>query len=457
MPINPALIRRKLPENSVFKNIQRLYGDENAVKKLNNMKNNTSSLNKESNSPTSKKTVYFTEAKKTNVNNEPCFCPEEINNQNNSKESKLKNSFSNEVTKDDFQSILLKLKTETKDYIIVRSSLLNLLESLISNMPTKDHLKQMQENMMSMNDRIIQLDNLNRNKDKKIASLEKELTKKNNNISELENEIIQWRGNIDKLKVQIKTLSGYMEELEKREDKNNDLINDKNKKLDDYKNMLEDNKKEINGLMSKHDNEIKKIRYSLEECKKILEDRDITIENLQNKVKDLQKKNKELANKHKIELNNKKELIQKNQNIQKMLNDLKKNKDALYNKFKSDSLEYKKKIDDLNNDCVIYEKKLNDYQKLLQDKDANNKYQNIKINEQFKRMNGKLNSIENQLRKRDRDVDSLMSDVSNVEKRVKINEKRWNRVVRLTNKLYYTVHSRRNNNEGNNSSSGYSS
>ena len=111
-----------------------------------------------------------------------------------------------------------------------------------------------------------------------------------------------------------------------------------------------------------------------------------------------------------------------------------------------------KEVNKSNNDCTYNIEDIN-----LNNNNQKDKYQNIKINEQFKRMNGKLNSIENQLRKRDRDVDSLMSDVSNVEKRVKINEKRWNRVVRLTNKLYYTVHSRRNNNEGNNSSSGYSS
>jgi len=65
MPTKPAIIRKKLPESSIFKNIQNWYDNENNNKnKLINSKNNDISINKKVNSPINKKTVHFTEAKK---------------------------------------------------------------------------------------------------------------------------------------------------------------------------------------------------------------------------------------------------------------------------------------------------------------------------------------------------------------------------------------------------------
>ncbi|KAG4108673.1 hypothetical protein H8356DRAFT_9057 [Neocallimastix lanati (nom. inval.)] len=416
MPVNPTIIKRILPENSVLNNKKNLNNNENVDKKLDNLKSNTTPSNTKANSPINKKTIHFVEAKKINVNNEPHFSQEVIIKQNNVKESKLTVSYSNvytsEVTREDLLSILSKLKEEAKDYIIVRRSLLLLLEDLISKMPTKEHLKQMHQNMISLNDRIKYLDNLNNFKDKNIVSLEKELSSRNNNITELKKEIHQWKDNIEKLKSQIKELTDYVNRLEKRNEKNNEIINNNNKELDHYKNKLEDNKIEINSLMKKHDTEIKKIKYSIEECKNILVDRDSTIDQLQTKLKELQEKYDDLNNKHNIELNSKNELIQKNQSIQKMLNDLKQIKDNLSNKLKSDNLENKKKIFELNNECINYENRMKEIQNLLQNKE--NKLKDLKKN------NDELyDKFTSDIMKNKKKIDKLNNDCANYEKKLK--------------------------------------
>jgi len=355
MPITPSILRR-LTEGS--------HKNEKSILK----KNNASSSSKV-------KSVHFTVADKPE--SETCYCPEVLkyNDKALLKNALVDNKFinnsldilscmhANEVTKEDLETILNKLKGEAKDYIIVRSSLLNLLQDLISDMPTKQHLQEMQQNIIDMNDDIDRLNNLNASKDKKIMLLERELTIKNNNISELKNEIEQWIINIEDLKGQVRTLTKYMDELEEKEDRNNEIIKQNNEQINQYKNMLESSKREINSLMKKHDKEILKIRFSLEECKNILADRENIIDKLKGRVNDLRQKNKEISHKYNIEVSSNKELMKENQDIQQKVLDLQKDKEDMYNKFREDEANYQSKINELNNECVNYERKLTDCQK----------------------------------------------------------------------------------------------
>jgi len=64
MPVNPTIIKRILPENSVLNNKKNLNNNENVDKKLDNLKSNTTPSNTKANSPINKKTIHFVEAKK---------------------------------------------------------------------------------------------------------------------------------------------------------------------------------------------------------------------------------------------------------------------------------------------------------------------------------------------------------------------------------------------------------
>lgn len=513
MPPTPSVIRRKLSENNIFKNISKWYnhGKEQNESRKDGLSSSSSSstsvseedlYHKKNRLPANPSSNYHYTSIKTTTNNtskaiknnlkpsnqkstkkftftEACYCPEEVMSANpsrmisgNTKSGSLvskpvyrntKNAFkdltpstsptsiyksstitttttttttahNNEVTKEDLEVILNKLKSEAKDFIVVRGSLLELLNKLITDLPSRTYIEELKidiENIKEMNNK---LNVTISGKDKCINNLEMEISSKNNTINDLHKEIQTWKENIEKLKKQVQMLTEYTKELEGKAVVQRSDIEDKNKIINKYKSLVEDHKIRINNLNVNHQDEIDKLKYSLSECKQILIGRDQTIEKLNNDLNVQINKNKTLQANYNRELELKNDMIHKNKELQKTLEDYK-NSCKVLDKFKRENEKYKDQVSTLSLECQNYEKQLRECHIKIQEKDE----QISSHKQRFERMNSKIREIENKLKIKNFEVEKLITNVHETEKKIKVNDRRWDEVIRLTNKLYTVV------------------